>query len=95
MRPQRDGRLRAGRARRRNRVRTGEVRGPGPAYWCTQSYAICNPDVRGVVDSEGDSVLWDRQEGRDCHDLVEWLARQLWCSGKAGISGTSYLAVFG
>ncbi|MEP7765936.1 CocE/NonD family hydrolase [Sanguibacter sp. 25GB23B1] len=67
--------------------------GPDPAYWCAQGYAICNPDIRGVVDSEGDSVLWDRQEGRDCHDLVEWLAEQEWCTGKVGMSGTSYLAV--
>ena len=67
--------------------------GPDPAYWCAQGYAICNPDIRGVVDSEGDSVLWDRQEGRDCHDLVEWLAEQEWCNGKVGMSGTSYLAV--
>jgi predicted acyl esterase len=65
---------------------------PDPAYWCAQGYAICNPDPRGVVDSEGDSVLWDRQEGRDCHDLVEWLAEQEWCTGKVGMSGTSYLA---
>lgn len=67
--------------------------GPDPAYWCEQGYAVCNPDIRGVVDSEGDSVLWDRQEGRDCHDLIEWLAEQEWCSGKVGLSGTSYLAV--
>ncbi|MBI3228261.1 MAG: CocE/NonD family hydrolase [Mycolicibacterium cosmeticum] len=67
--------------------------GPDPAYWCAHGYAICNPDIRGVVDSGGDSVLWDRQEGRDCHDLIEWLAEQPWCSGKVGMSGTSYLAV--
>ncbi|QNG37871.1 CocE/NonD family hydrolase [Geodermatophilaceae bacterium NBWT11] len=66
---------------------------PDPAYWCAQGYAICNPDIRGVVDSEGDSVLWDRQEGLDCYDLVEWLAEQEWCDGKVGMSGTSYLAV--
>jgi predicted acyl esterase len=64
-----------------------------PAYWCAQGYAICNPDIRGVVDSEGDSVLWDRQDGRDCYDLIEWLAEQQWCSGKVAMSGTSYLAV--
>lgn len=50
--------------------------GPDPAYWCAQGYAICNPDIRGVANAEGDSVLWDRQEGRDCHDLIEWLAVQ-------------------
>lgn len=67
--------------------------GPDPAYWCEKGYAVCNPDIRGIVDSEGDSVLWDRQEGRDCHDLIEWLGVQSWCSGKVGMSGTSYLAV--
>jgi predicted acyl esterase len=67
--------------------------GPDPAFWCAHGYAICNPDIRGVVDSEGDSLLWDRQEGRDCHDLIEWLAVQEWCNGKVGMSGTSYLAV--
>jgi uncharacterized protein len=67
--------------------------GPDPAYWCAQGYAICNPDPRGIIDSDGNSVLWDRQEGRDCHDLIEWLAEQAWCTGKVGMSGTSYLAV--
>ncbi|PYI65958.1 hydrolase [Arthrobacter livingstonensis] len=66
---------------------------PDPGYWCAQGYAIANPDIRGVVDSEGDSVLWDRQEGRDCYDLIEWLSEQEWCSGRVGMSGTSYLAV--
>ena len=78
-----------------NQIVTGlaKFEAPDPAYWCAQGYAICNPDVRGVVDSEGDSVLWDRQEGRDCYELVEWLAEQEWCTGKVAMSGTSYLAV--
>ncbi|WP_459971342.1 CocE/NonD family hydrolase [Mycobacterium sp. MUNTM1] len=67
--------------------------GPDPAYWCARGYAICNPDVRGVSDCDGDSVLWDRQEGEDCYDLIEWLAVQDWCTGKVAMSGTSYLAV--
>lgn len=66
---------------------------PDPAYWCANGYAICNPDIRGCVDSEGDSVIWDRQDGRDCHDVINWLAEQPWCSGNVGMSGTSYLAV--
>ncbi|KQO60059.1 CocE/NonD family hydrolase [Curtobacterium sp. Leaf261] len=66
---------------------------PDPAYWVEHGYAICNVDIRGVVDSEGDSVLWDRQDGRDAYDVIEWLAEQDWCDGKVGMSGTSYLAV--
>ncbi|GAA3290025.1 hypothetical protein GCM10020295_03310 [Streptomyces cinereospinus] len=46
-----------------------------------------------MAQSEGDSVLWDRQEGRDCYDLIEWLGVQDWCTGKVAMSGTSYLAV--
>jgi uncharacterized protein len=66
--------------------------GPDPAYWCAQGYAICNPDPRGIAHSEGDSAMFGRQEGRDCHDLIEWLAAQEWCTGKVAMSGTSYLA---
>ncbi|WP_077035057.1 CocE/NonD family hydrolase [Pelomonas sp. KK5] len=66
--------------------------GPDPAYWCAQGYAICNPDLRGISDSQGDSVLWDRQEGRDAYDLIEWLGVQDWCNGRVAMSGTSYLA---
>ncbi|MFE2038885.1 hypothetical protein ACFXBB_37840 [Streptomyces scopuliridis] len=42
--------------------------GPDPAYWCAQGYAICNPDILGVAESEGDSVLWEsilRYRGSD------------------------------
>ena len=59
--------------------------GPDPAYWCAQGYAICNPDIRGVVDSEGDSVFWDRQEGRDCHRLDRMVGRD--SPGAAARSG--------
>lgn len=67
--------------------------GPDPAYWCAQGYAICNPDPRGIAQSEGDSAMFGRQEGEDCYDLIEWLAGQEWCTGKIGMSGTSYLTV--
>lgn len=67
--------------------------GPDPAYWCAQGYAVCNPDARGVAHSDGDIAMFGRQEGRDCHDLIEWLATQDWCNSKVGMSGTSYLAI--
>jgi uncharacterized protein len=67
--------------------------GPDPAYWCAHGYAICNPDPRGIAQSEGDSAMFGTQEGRDCHDLIEWLAAQDWCNGRVGMSGTSYLSI--
>lgn len=66
--------------------------GPDPAYWCAHGYAICNPDMRGIAESDGDSVLWDQQEGRDAYDLIEWLGKRPWSNGKVAMSGTSYLA---
>lgn len=67
--------------------------GPDPAYWCAQGYAVCNPDARGVAHSDGDIAMFGRQEAKDCHDLIEWLAAQEWCNSKVGMSGTSYLAI--
>ncbi|WP_329612332.1 CocE/NonD family hydrolase [Streptomyces brevispora] len=67
--------------------------GPDPAYWVEHGYAVCNPDARGACESEGDVQFFGEQEGRDAHDVVEWLAAQDWCSGKVGMSGNSYLAI--
>ena len=67
--------------------------GPDPMFWCRHGYAVCNPDARGVYEGGGDSVMWDRQEGEDCADVIDWLGVQPWCNGKVGMSGNSYLAV--
>jgi len=71
----------------------GKFEGPDPAYWVAQGYAICNPDARGVYDSDGDSTLTGKQEGEDEHDLIEWLGVQDWSNGKVGTCGNSYLTV--
>jgi uncharacterized protein len=71
----------------------GKFEGPDPAFWCAQGYAICNPDARGVFDSDGDSLMTGQEEGQDGHDLIEWLGVQEWCNGKVGMSGNSHLAI--
>ena len=65
--------------------------GPDPAWWCARGYAICHPDPRGSYNSEGDSRWWNREEGEDFHDLVEWCGTQGWSNGKVAASGNSYL----
>ncbi len=71
----------------------GKFEGPDPAYWVANGYAICNPDVRGVFDGEGDSIMTGKGEGQDEYDLIEWLGVQDWCNGKVATCGNSYLAV--
>ncbi len=67
--------------------------GPDPVYWVPRGYAIVNCDPRGLWHSEGDATYWSKDEGRDGHDLIEWLAVQEWCNGKVGMTGVSYLAI--
>ncbi|MFD1317138.1 CocE/NonD family hydrolase [Loigolactobacillus zhaoyuanensis] len=65
---------------------------PDPAYWVEHGYAVCNPDMRGIAHSEGDTTMLGSQEAEDGYDLIEWLAAQSWSNGKTALTGTSYLA---
>lgn len=65
---------------------------PDPAYWCAHGYAVCNPDMRGIAHSEGNTTMIGSQEAQDGYDLIEWLASQSWSNGKTALTGTSYLA---
>ncbi|MDR1181097.1 MAG: CocE/NonD family hydrolase [Bacteroidales bacterium] len=67
--------------------------GTDPDWWCSRGYAIVSPDARGAYRSEGKIHIWDKQEGRDGADLVEWIAAQSWSNGKVGMAGTSWLAI--
>jgi putative CocE/NonD family hydrolase len=62
------------------------------ARWFAQrGYVVAIADTRGRFDSEGDWDPFDKHHKTDGYDLVEWLARQSWCSGKVGMMGPSYL----
>ncbi|MGH3095632.1 MAG: CocE/NonD family hydrolase [Streptosporangiales bacterium] len=67
---------------------------PDPAYWVPRGYVVVNADLRGWGASQGAGELLNmRQEGEDCHDLIEWAARQPWSNGRVGLLGVSYLAI--
>lgn len=67
--------------------------GPDPHFWVPRGYAIVNVDPRGLWHSEGNATFVSPEEAEDCYDVIEWIARQPWCSGKVGMTGVSYLAV--
>ena len=66
--------------------------GPPRAKWFAErGYAFAISDFRGRYDSEGDFDIFDAKHKTDGYDMVEWLARQPWSTGKVGMTGPSYL----
>ena len=62
-----------------------------PAILTGAGYAHVIADVRGIGKSGGVYRGWmSAEEGRDGHDLVEWIAAQPWCDGNVGMVGVSY-----
>ena len=62
---------------------------PRARYFAQNGYVYALVDVRGRGNSEGVFLPFEN-EGRDGHDVVEWLARQPWCDGKVAMWGGSY-----
>ncbi|WP_292717502.1 CocE/NonD family hydrolase, partial [Mesorhizobium sp.] len=61
-------------------------------YWFAQhGFATAKVDIRGTGDSEG--VIKDeylKQEQDDGLEVITWLAKQPWCTGKVGMFGISW-----
>src|SRR6266850_6813356 len=60
-------------------------------YTAGHGYACVRVDIRGTGDSEG--VLlgeYLKQEQDDALEVIDWIARQPWCSGSVGMIGISW-----
>ncbi len=64
-----------------------------PGYWVRKGYAVINVDSRGAGNSDGNVILFGKQDGEDGYDTIEWLASRHWCNGKVGMYGNSALAM--
>ena len=65
-------------------------------YIVPRGYVHVVADARGTGASEGECCaiygVGGGYEGRDCYDLIEWIAAQPWCDGNVGMVGISYYA---
>lgn len=58
-------------------------------FFASRGYVFAAADVRGRGDSDGHFTPY-RGEGRDGYDLLEWLSKQKWSSGRTATWGASY-----
>ena len=60
-------------------------------YLASYGYACVRPDIRGSGDSEGlPQDQYVKQEQDDAVEIIAWLARQRWSTGKVGMFGLSW-----
>jgi predicted acyl esterase len=58
-------------------------------YFASHGFVFAIVDVRGRGNSEGVFEPFTH-DARDGHDVIEWLARQPWCTGQVATWGGSY-----
>ena len=62
----------------------------GASTWVSRGYARVIADVVGTGNSGGCYDYGGMREKESAYDLVEWLAKQKWSTGKVGMTGGSY-----
>ncbi|MCE9529711.1 MAG: CocE/NonD family hydrolase [Planctomycetes bacterium] len=60
-------------------------------WFAKRGYVVAISDCRGRFDSDGEWDPFDRKHKTDGYDLVEWAAKEPWCTGKVGMVGPSYM----
>ena len=66
----------------------------GPVEWyVSQGYAYVHADVRGAGQSEGEFEFMGLNEQQDYLELIAWIVKQPWCTGRVGGIGQSYYAM--
>jgi putative CocE/NonD family hydrolase len=84
-------------------VKDGERMGGGPiidesgasSFIVPRGYVLIRIQPRGTGRSGGvqSPEIFSKQEVQDCHDAIEWVARQSWCNGQVGMTGMSYFTI--
>lgn len=60
-----------------------------PAFFCTRGYVCVQAAERGSGINGGQFTFQSPQSARDGYDIIEWMAKQPWCTGNVGMMGAS------
>jgi predicted acyl esterase len=60
-----------------------------PAFYCLNGYVCVQAAERGIGFSQGQFSFHGSKAAQDGYDMVEWIARQPWCSGSVAMMGAS------
>jgi predicted acyl esterase len=60
------------------------------SFYVPKGYVHVIAQGRGAGLSQGEWKWFDEKERTDGYDLIEWMARQPWCTGAVGMIGDSY-----
>ena len=77
----------------------GEEKGRGwieagdPNFFVRRGYVQVVANVRGTGMSGGTYDFFGPKELQDTCEVIEWVAKQSWCTGKVGMFGVSYFAM--
>ena len=68
----------------------GSLESGDPNFFVRRGYVQVIANVRGTGKSGGKYDWYGSRERQDNYEVIEWIARQTWCSGKVGMFGPSY-----
>jgi putative CocE/NonD family hydrolase len=60
-----------------------------PAFYCPNGYVCVQAAERGIGFSQGQFSFHGAKAAQDGYDIIEWIARQPWCSGSVAMMGAS------
>jgi putative CocE/NonD family hydrolase len=61
-------------------------------FFAQHGYVVALQDIRGRYKSEGSFGKYDESSATDGYDTIQWLTKQPYTNGEAGMWGTSYAA---
>ena len=71
----------------------GSLEAGDPQFYVRRGYVHVVANVRGTGKSGGTYNWLGPQEVQDACEVIEWMAKQDWCTGKVGMFGVSYFAI--